>query len=112
MCDPPCAYYGKPAVQEQTALSDCPRSPSPPYSGERGWGEGVLSEKTQAPSPPTPRPGVPERGGLGDRRSARGIEQYHMDLARTVYARHQTQLDVAGLARPGDERQTGRHSAK
>src|SRR5262249_19849671 len=34
-------------------------SPSPPYSGARGWGEGV---EDHSPSPPTPLPGVPGRG--------------------------------------------------
>ena len=32
-----------------------PGSPSPPYSGERGWGEGVWFPR-QNPSPPTPLP--------------------------------------------------------
>ena len=40
------------------SLSVCPVSPSPPYSGERGWGEGVfVSDAKSAPSPPTPLQG-------------------------------------------------------
>ena len=38
------------------------RSPSPPYSGERGWGEGVQTIEVQ---PPHPRPLSPEYGREG-----------------------------------------------
>jgi hypothetical protein len=44
-----------------SAVRVCPISPSPPYSGERGWGEGAWLPRPK-PLTPTPLPGVPGRG--------------------------------------------------
>ena len=45
-------------------VSDWPISPSPLYSGERGWGEGAYSQANPAPLPPTPLPRMQGRGGV------------------------------------------------
>ena len=51
-------------------LRVCPISPSPPYSGERGWGEGACYPR---PKSPTPTPSPPEYRGEG-----RGLWDSHL----------------------------------